>query len=527
MPGPPTPAPPRGGSRNTTARLTAFALLDALWEGPAPLAVLDRTLRVVDLNVACAAALGVAPADAEGRTLPELADGCTAPLREEVDRIADACRVVVETGQPFVNLVARGDGPEGTPREWLCTFLPIPEAGGGTRGVVASLTDATLDREREAALAGARDDAQRALAAERSARAAEAQTRALLDGLVENAPLGIAFLDPELRFRWLNGKLAEINGLPRAAHLGRTPAELFPCLPFEEIEVTARGVLATGEPVIDYELQGEPPGAAGKRRVWLESWFPVRSGDETMGLGALVRDVTAEREADEFRRNVLGVVGHDLRTPLAALAGWAQLLARSERLPAELARLVSRILGNAARMDRIISVLLDYARLQAGQGVPLDRRACDLAAVAEAVADELRATHPGREVRLTGEGDPTGEWDPDRIAQALSNLLSNALAYSPATTLVEVRWREEGDAVCVDVSNEGPPIPGEQLARIFDPFRRAASPGARGRAQEGLGLGLFIVRAIASAHGGDATVRSAPDEGTTFTLRLPRRPAQS
>jgi PAS domain S-box-containing protein len=520
----PTPIPStRHRTRASEAATeTAYALLDGLWTGPVALGVLDRNLRLVDVNDAMAETLQIAPREAAGRTLGDISRGWGPALRDEMDRVSDACRVVVDTGRPFLNLSAHGSAPDGAAREWLCSFFPIVAPSGAPRGVLAMLSDATDDREREAALARARDDAHRALEAEREAREAEARSAALLDAVVENAPLGIAFLDRDLRFRWLNRRLADMNGLAPARHLGRTPRELFPCLPAEAqegFERVAGNVLATGEPVHDFELQAETAAAPGKVRTWLESWYPVRSGGEVLGLGALVREVTAEREADEFRRNVLGIVGHDLRTPLAALAGSAQLLVRSERLPPELARTAARVLSNVARMDRIISMLLDYARLQAGQGVPLDRRPCDLATIAETVVDELRAAHPGREVRVAGEGSPRGSWDPDRIAQVLSNLLSNALSHSPAASAVELRWRAEGEAICLDVWNEAPVIPPEVAARIFEPFRR----GARQRsAVEGLGLGLFIVRAIAAAHGGEALVRSAEGRGTTFTVRLPR-----
>jgi signal transduction histidine kinase len=171
-------------------------------------------------------------------------------------------------------------------------------------------------------------------------------------------------------------------------------------------------------------------------------------------------------------------------------------------------------------MDRIVSVLLDYARVRAGQSIPLHRRPCDVASLAAAVADESEAANPGREIRRSGSGDPTGRWDPDRIAQVLANLVSNALDYSPPDTAVDLAWREEGDAVAVEIANDGPPIPPDVLPRLFEPFRRAERQRAGGK--DGLGLGLFIARAIVAAHGGRIDARSAPGERTLFTVRLPR-----
>ncbi len=354
---------------------------------------------------------------------------------------------------------------------------------------------------------------------------AEVQSRALLDAIFQNAPIGIAFLDREYRFARVNPKLAETNGLSAEAHVGKTVRELFPGLPVAEIEASWREVLRTGKPVVDHEISGETPAAPGKVRTWLESWYPVRSGDEILGLGALVREVTAEREAEEFRQNVLGIVGHDLRNPLTALTTSAQLLLRADDLTPERARLVGRILSNAGRMNRIIAVLADYARVRGGQAVPLRLQRCDVSLLAEAVAEESEMTHPGREVRLRGEGDPGGEWDPDRVTQALSNIVSNALDYSPAGVPVELTWRGDEQGVTVEVANSGPPIPPEVLPRVFEPFLRGEQPSSGRR--DGLGLGLFIAKALVVAHGGRIEARSEAGGPTIFSIHLPRRPPAS
>lgn len=663
---------------------TAFALLDGLWHGPVGVAVLDGARRFVQVNDPFAALSGATPAAHDGRTFSEIAERAEGPAREDLGRLDDACRTVADIGQPFLNLLVRGASQEGSAREWLCSVLPIAAPDGSARGLLVTASDATYDREREAALVRARDDAQGALGrlarlldvtaalsqartaedvmsvlvlqadrafgvvsasalvrkgdrvelvaalgpadgererlrslpldapipavraardgvpfwlesaealegafpgfvdsaprrtfgslaalplqvgdrihgavafgfaearpfppeeralltaaaeqcalaldrarlldAEREARAAEAQSRALLDAVVENAPIGIAFVDLDLRYRRVNRLLADLDGLPVEDHLGKTMRDLFPGLPGDEVETTWRRILETGRPVLDVEVQGETPAAPGKGRTWLESWYPVRAGAEVLGIGALVREVTAERTAEEFQRNVLGVVGHDLRSPLSALATSAHLLVASEQLPPDLLRLAGRIVANATRMERIISVLLDYARVRSGQDFPLHRRATDLALVAESAAEECEAAHPGREVRRAGEGDATGCWDPDRVAQVLVNLLSNALDYGSPGTPVELSWRaEEGDAV-LEIANDGPPIPAEVLPTLFQPFRRA--PRQRPGGKDGLGLGLFIARAIAVAHGGDVCVRSCGAR-TVFSVRLPRDP---
>ncbi|HSD19025.1 MAG TPA: PAS domain-containing protein, partial [Anaeromyxobacter sp.] len=171
-------------------------------------------------------------------------------------------------------------------------------------------------------------DRARLLDVEREARASEARITAVLDAIFDNAPIGIGLIDRDLRFVRVNPLLAEINGIPAEAHIGRTPRDLLPDLPHDTVEATFREILRTGLPQIDVALSGETPAAPGHMRHWLESWYPVRSGGEIFGLGMLVREVTAEREAQEFQRNVLGIVGHDLRNPLSAITTSAQLLLR-------------------------------------------------------------------------------------------------------------------------------------------------------------------------------------------------------
>jgi PAS domain S-box-containing protein len=341
------------------------------------------------------------------------------------------------------------------------------------------------------------------------------RARSLLDAILENAPIGVGFFDQELRYQRLNTKLAEMNGLPIEAHLGRTPRELFPGIPNDEIERAFRRVIATGEPLLDLELVGEAPTGSG-RRVWLESWYPVRGGGALMGVGAIVREVTKEREADEFQRHVVGVVGHDLRNPLSAILTAVKLLAAGDLRPAQ-ARLLERVAGSAGRIEEIVGALLDFANVRAGVGVPIRPRRCDLAEVARAVAEECALAHPGREILSDGTGDCTGEWDPGRVAQLLANLVSNAIQYSPASAPVRLGWAGGAGEVLLEVANSGPPIPAELLPHLFEPFRR----GDR-QHRGGLGLGLFIARAIAVAHRGRIDVRSSEPGGTVFSVALPR-----
>jgi signal transduction histidine kinase len=138
------------------------------------------------------------------------------------------------------------------------------------------------------------------------------------------------------------------------------------------------------------------------------------------------------------------------------------------------------------------------------------------------VVDEVRMSHPDRTLEETHDGDGDSEWDSDRLAQVVTNLLGNALAYSPPGSPVTVRTRGEDGWVTLEVHNTGDPIPRERLPLLFEPFERGTDSGSGSRS---IGLGLFIVDRVVHAHGGTVEVRSTVGDGTTFTVRLPRSPA--
>ncbi len=337
---------------------------------------------------------------------------------------------------------------------------------------------------------------------------------ALLEGLFEAAPLGLGLLDRELRLIRVNARLARLAELTSLTP-GRPVTEALPAFASPELLDEARRVLATGEPSRELELTlGEGPEG---RRVFVEFCHAIQGAGGLLGLGLVVQDVTRRRRQEEFQERVVGIVGHDLRSPLAALRISAQILARGLADPRQ-GRLLNVIQGAAERMQRIIEDLLDYTRARVGAGIPVRPRATDVSQVCREVVGEALAADPARQARCEGEGDAVAELDPDRLGQALANVVGNAFRYGAPEQAVEVRWHGEPAEVVVEVTNQGPPIPPELIAEVFEPFRRGVHQTGEG----GLGLGLFIARHIIEAHGGSLAVRSAEGE-TCFTVRLPRR----
>jgi signal transduction histidine kinase len=222
-------------------------------------------------------------------------------------------------------------------------------------------------------------------------------------------------------------------------------------------------------------------------------------------------------QTDLFRDQFIGVLGHDLRTPLGVVTTGAALLAVPEDNPQRRGWVVARIMNSAQRMERMIRDLLDLTRARLGGSMPLTRKPADLRQVCEEAMLETRAGHPDAVLRFQASGDLRGEWDADRLAQVVSNLVGNAIQYGGGTP-VTVTGQELRDSVTLAVHNGGPPIPAEMLPFVFDPLARGYAKGASGS----IGLGLFIARTIVSAHGGDVGVSSSIEAGTTFTVRLPK-----
>jgi PAS domain S-box-containing protein len=226
------------------------------------------------------------------------------------------------------------------------------------------------------------------------------ESMALLDALFENAPVGLALLDREMRYVRVNAQLAATNGVPTEQHVGRSLWEVVPRIARDELLRDFESVLRTRTSVVDRAVTG-PLRAGDPVRSFLVSWYPVAVGERLIGVGALVREVTEQRRAEQFQRQLLGVVGHDLRSPLMAITASAELLLAGPLGERE-ARSAGRILRAAHRIDGIIRALVDFTMLQVGSGIPLQRRASDLVQVVRAVAEEAETAHPGRAVRIEG-----------------------------------------------------------------------------------------------------------------------------
>jgi signal transduction histidine kinase len=227
-------------------------------------------------------------------------------------------------------------------------------------------------------------------------------------------------------------------------------------------------------------------------------------------------------EVDRSRDLFLGILGHDLRGPLSTIASVAAL---DKRNRPDDSRQAAIILRSVAQMKALLDDLVEYTRHRLGSGLAIDPSSLDLDQFARDTLDEIRAISRGRALELDMKGNLQGEWDARRLHQALSNLVFNALKYGRAETPIRIFLDgTHEDEVLLAVENTGKQIPRELVATLFDPLVRAAEADTGADSQvagANLGLGLYVVREIAKAHGGTVDVTS-DDAATRFELRLPR-----
>lgn len=234
------------------------------------------------------------------------------------------------------------------------------------------------------------------------------------------------------------------------------------------------------------------------------------------------QDLQAARAQAEdralFAEQLVGMVSHDIRNPLSVIHMSATLLERGVP-PAQQQASVARVMRAVQRVQALIGDLLDFTQARLGGGLSIRKAPVDLhQAIGDSVA-ELAVAYPDCMLQHERSGEGTCVADADRIVQAIGNLVSNAASHGDRSRPITVRSENRDGRFQVVVHNHGKPIPAELLPRMFEPMVRGAGAAISGA--KGVGLGLYIVRAIMAAHAGEALVTSSAEEGTSFILRFP------
>jgi PAS domain S-box-containing protein len=366
--------------------------------------------------------------------------------------------------------------------------------------------------------------------------------RTRFEALLAAAPIGLGFVDTDLRYVQVNHTLASFSGVPMSEHPGRTVRAITPAFA-HPLESSIRQVLTSGQPILHQELSGST-AFSPEPRSWLASYYPLFGEDgRVLGVGLAVMDITehkrteqdlhalltreqtaraeveaASRAKDEF----LSTVSHELRTPLSAMLGWVRLL-RSGRLDQETSqRALEAIERSAKAQAQLIEDVLDVSRITTGR-LRIEPRPMDLARSIEAAVESVRPAAEAKGIDIATYVDPSVDpvrGDPDRMQQIVWNLLSNAIRFTPSGGHVEVRLARIDPFVELTVRDTGVGIRPEFLPHVFERFRQA--DGTTTRTHGGLGLGLAIVRHLVEIHGGTVQVKSeGENRGATFTVRIP------
>ncbi|HLU50452.1 MAG TPA: ATP-binding protein, partial [Planctomycetota bacterium] len=407
-------------------------------------------------------------------------------------------------------LVAR-DGRERVVEGTVSSFPPAGAIGPGT---VLALRDVTERRRADLAL----------IESERVAY----EWLAEIESFYATAPVGLGSLDTSLRYVRVNDRLAEIYGVRPEELLQRSLGETMPEMA-AELEPILRRVLTTGEPAENREVRRRGPGESHPR-IYLESYFPLRgTGDEIVGVNAVVQDVTELKEAEESLREAnqrksefLAVLAHELRNPLTAITYGLYALRLEKENPERVIETTSQLEKQAQKMKQILEDLFDLERIVRGK-FKLDREIVDFGEIVRASIDSLREDARQKEIAL--EEDVAANLrvlgDPVRLDQIVTNLVTNAIKFTDVGGHVWVHVTGEADHVLLRVRDTGIGMSPEFLPYAFEPFRQEDVRRREG-AHAGLGLGLRLVKSLTALHGGSVSCSSeGRGRGSEFVVRLP------
>lgn len=356
-----------------------------------------------------------------------------------------------------------------------------------------------------------------------------AQEKRRLDAILESSADGVMMMDPGQRITVFNRALAEMTGYPAAEAIGRHHDEII-IWARRDTEMDLNRATAGGWPLAQ---------ARGKTVLYVEGDLRRRTGGvlsvgityaplldpegKLVNIIANVRDITRFREADRLKSTFVSAVSHELKTPVATILGYAETLTRPDaQWDSQTVReLVGVIQEEARRLDRLITDLLDASRIQA-RALPLKQEEVDLEVLARRVVQRFQPQTDRHDIAVRFPPHfPTVQGDPLRLEQVLNNLVSNSIKYSPEGGRIRIRGEVRPEEVIISVSDEGIGIPATEQGRIFDPFYRLDE--GPGRQAGGVGLGLYLARAIVEAHRGRIWVESEPGKGAIFSFSLPRR----
>jgi two-component system phosphate regulon sensor histidine kinase PhoR len=342
------------------------------------------------------------------------------------------------------------------------------------------------------------------------------QLRTILSGMVE----GVVALDAQERILFANGRAAELLEFDAQASVGRKFWEVVRQRPLQEV---LRKAWAAASPASEELTWNGSPARCLAVHI---ACLPEQQWGRTRGAVLVLHDITELRRLERHRQEFVANVSHELKTPLSVIKVCTETLLGGAVEDAEhRGSFLERIARQTDRLQALILDLLSLARIEGGTEA-FDFEAVAIGPVVAACLDRHRDRADNRRQVLEAvppAGEDSTAWaDPEAVGQILDNLVDNALKYSPPGSHVWIRWRTEPEHVRLEVEDNGTGIPAHDLPRIFERFYRVDK--ARSRELGGTGLGLSIVKHLVQAMRGTVRASSRLGHGTTFTVRLPRRP---
>ncbi len=486
-----------------------------------------------ELSPSMARLLGLEPTEQDNDL-----EGCLQRLHpDDREGVAARLRAVIAGEQEHYETQYRSFHQDGGWR-WFLSRGVISERGpdGAPWRMIGTLTDITTWQEAEARLHETEERARLQLIE--------------LEAIYTTAPVGLFVLDRDLRFLRLNDRLAEMNGLPVAAHLGRRVREVVPDLA-DEAEPLFQGVLDRGEPLLNIQLSGETASQPGVHRHWREHYYPMRDASgQVIGINGVVEEITeikcveeeiralnADLEARVVARTAeaqaasaaksefLAHMSHEIRTPLNAVLGLVQVMEKSPLTPAQ-RELTERIRAAGRSLLLLLNDILDFSKIEAGQ-LQLEARPFVLAPLLDQLDALLGATARAKGLGFAIDAAPLPSGalvgDSLRLEQVLTNLIGNAVKFTDAGEVrLSIRTLDADDGTArlrFAVTDTGIGIAPEIVPQLFAAFNQADS--GISRRFGGSGLGLAISKRLVELMGGTIGVDSQAGAGSTFWCELP------
>lgn len=395
---------------------------------------------------------------------------------------------------------------------WTYGYSPVFDEHGGIVGTLVTCQETTSEVLLASAQVQAREDAECAATANRY--------------FTEAIPQQVWTANSAGEIVFVNQRVLDYFGAPLAEVVGSGWTNFVH--PDDLPDAAAKWAHALAS-ATRYEAEFRLQGHDGVYR-----WFLARAVPMTEGGGTVVQWFGTNTDVDEhnrlrealrirvdFEQYLIGIVSHDLRSPLHIIQLGAYILGARADLDAVATKTILSIQNAVSRSTRLISDLLDFTDARVGGGLRVKPAQLNMVTLVSDVVDELRMVHSDRKFVLKKNGHGEGTWDGDRIAQAVMNLLSNASHYGDSDKPITITVDESGDDISLLVHNFGPPIDAATQPRLFEPLQRGAAQHDD-HARRSVGLGLYIVSEIAREHQGRVSVESSAEAGTTFTISLPR-----